>query len=1215
MSNRFQHLVRDALLAAFLAGSVGFAGGRTHPSVCRVEMESAGEGRVWTSGQAWEVKPVAGASGEAVLHGTAADALGESNGIALRIPRSGAYRLWVRYYQSVRPGSFYLLVRDEDGEAVAFRKLDWHARLASERPYLAAPSRPEKPGWAWECVPAVFERPMTASLSVGALIHGDGHARRQVDCVVLSGDPDFDPRAVMLDDLPTPPETRATDVRAAVAPSVHARLFAGVDDLKDRFHLGLINNASMYIDYARIVRLGFNADHGAWRGSARYGVGTMAALGAAEPKRIAVFATGSGRRDCELVIETHCLPAHARFDIPYVDAGTWLEPSEFRQYAGVVIGNLKSKPARAWTDDEIAVVRQYVEDGGHLIFIAGSAMRLAGHGRDVSRLQALLGGAYVGRAAAGSKVVDTDHAITRSLTNDTYPWLGKGACLMQLTTAVPLVGRAGADALAEVAINRVGQGTVVYFGQEWFRLYGGSREDADAYGSMIGAVVSLAGTAAPSRREPWTAEPLGPAVPLPESVAAPTKRKLTTNLRHVTPSDGKPLTLIENGHAVCVLVTGANASRAAEKATEELSRALFRLTGEVPPSVREEDLLLADGATQVRVRGRAEPALSAIIVGDSKVGRRLGLDPTVLPLEGYRLVTRGALLFIIGRDSTPEGLVLHGTMHGAMAFLERHVGFRWLWPGDLGEVVPSLASLVVGPFDETDWPALRQRKLRCSGAAGVPYHQPDVFAVEGDGVLTSKDGRKPKLQVHDRLLSGLRRLGISPDTHIVNIRRAYPWFMRQRLGSSLRLHYTHAYGGWWKKHGEAHPEWFALQMNGRRTQEPARERLCVSNAQLAAEVARAKMLQFEGDPLLTAASISPNDGSSQNNFCMCENCRRLDPPAAQEVQLMFTRGKTRFYVDYPALTDRYVTFYSRVAECLGDSLPSDRWLGCYAYSVYRSPPLYAQVHPRLLVGFVGLGYFNDHRLRLDRERWDAWAAKAQNLFLRPNLLHSGQGLPAAFPRKLSRDIKHCFETGMIAADFDSVMHHWATHGLNYYVLAKLLWDPSADPDAVAQDYCEKGFGPAADHIQRYFDSIQSLTDEIAAGYGQQQERELRGEEAGAGQKLELWQFYTDERLAGLREILERARAAAAGNAVVLERVDFLAFGLRYAELQYQVHQLMDGELDDAGLEEGRWLMDQRYAFFREILARHPLALNVGWLTWREGRGLARTFRWRPPASQ
>ncbi|MBT4817152.1 MAG: DUF4838 domain-containing protein [Lentisphaerae bacterium] len=941
---------------------------------------------------------------------------------------------------------------------------------------------------------------------------------------------------------------------------------------------------------------------------------TMSVLMAAEPKPIAVFATGSGRRDCELVIETHCLPAHARFDIPHVDARMWLEPGDFQKHSGVVIGNLKSKPARAWTDDEIAVVIQYVQDGGHLIFIAGSAMRLAGHGRDVSRLQALLGGAYIGRASSGSTVLGKDDPITRSLTNDTYPWLGKGVCLMQLTSAVPLIGEAGPKAGGEVAVNRVGQGTVTYFGQEWFRLYRASRQDADAYGSMIGAAVSgAAGTTVPSQREPWAATPLGPDGPLTRDVSPSRKRTLKPNLRRVPQVAGEPLTLIENGHIVCAVVTGADASRAAVKAVEELSRGLSRITGEISPLVREEDLLLEDdGETAVRIRGRAEPSKSAVIVGDSNIGRKLGLDSASLPLEGYRLVTRGRLLFIIGRDSTPEGLALHGTLHGAMAFLERHVGFRWLWPGDLGEVVPSLSSLTIDPVDEGDWPALRQRKLRCSGAAGVPYHQPDVFAVEGDEALTSKDGEKPTFQVHDRLLKGLRRLGISPDTHIVNIRRTYPWFIRQRLGSSLGLHYTHAYGGWWNENGEEHPEWFALQMNGRRTQEPSRERLCPSNAQLAAAVARTKMLQFEENPLLSAASISPNDGSSANNFCMCENCRRLDPPGAEKTRLMFTRGRTRIYVDYPALTDRYVTFYSRVAACLDDSLPPDRWLGCYAYSAYRAPPLYASVHPRLLVGFVGLGYFNDPKLQLDRERWDSWAAKARNLFLRPNLLHSGEGFPAAFPRKLSRDIKHCFETGMVAADFDSVMHHWATHGLNYYVLAKLLWDPSVDPDAVARDYCEKGFGPAADLVQRYFDDIESLTDEIAAGCGRQQERELRAEEAGVGQKLEFWQCYTDERLAGLRRLLEQARTVAEGNGVVLERLDFLALGLRYAELQSQVRQLARGELDDARREAGRQAMDERYVFFRGVLASHPLALNVGWLTWREGPGLARTFRWKPP---
>src|SRR5690606_37036415 len=119
-------------------------------------------------------------------------------------------------------------------------------------------------------------------------------------------------------------------------------------------------------------------------------------------------------------------------------------------------------------------------------------------------------------------------------------------------------------------------------------------------------------------------------------------------------------------------------------------------------------------------------------------------------------------------------------------------------------------------------------------------------------------------------------------------------------------------------------------------------------------------------------------------------------------------------------------------------------LGAYAYSTYRDAPLGAALHPSIIVGFVGFTYEDEPRRKADRQRWDAWVQRASKVILRPNALHGGQALPSVYPRRLAEDVRHCYETGMMAADFDSLMGHWSTQGLNYYVLAKVLWDPATN---------------------------------------------------------------------------------------------------------------------------------------------------------------------------
>src|SRR5690606_38721499 len=130
---------------------------------------------------------------------------------------------------------------------------------------------------------------------------------------------------------------------------------------------------------------------------------------------------------------------------------------------------------------------------------------------------------------------------------------------------------------------------------------------------------------------------------------------------------------------------------------------------------------------------------------------------------------------------------------------------------------------------------------------------------------------------------------------------------------------------------------------------------------------------------------------------------------------------------YVSLSDRYVTSYARIAEIVGKKYP-DKLLGCYAYSAYRTPPLYAKLPGNVLVGFVGLSYFNEKQRQTNLQDWDLWTRATEHLLLRPNALHGGHYFPSVFTHKIADDIKHCYQTGMMATDFDSIMHNWAGQG-------------------------------------------------------------------------------------------------------------------------------------------------------------------------------------------
>jgi hypothetical protein len=470
----------------------------------------------------------------------------------------------------------------------------------------------------------------------------------------------------------------------------------------------------------------------------------------------------------------------------------------------------------------------------------------------------------------------------------------------------------------------------------------------------------------------------------------------------------------------------------------------------------------------------------------------------------------------------------------------------------------------------------------------------------------------------------MKQLGLTSDDYVGWCGQSAAWWPQQRLGSSYyALSATHAFGGWWKRFGAEHPEWFALQRNGSRTpgRLPAeREKLCFSNPQLVQQVIREKIAEFQRDPGRDSVSVSPNDGGGNNSVCLCEACRRLDPVNGSPMPLDTCLDGKKLTVPYVALSDRTFTFYNQVAEGVAKVYP-DKLLGTYAYATYRDVPLGVRPHPNLLVGFVGMGYWDDEQLEGDRRRWEQWAVVAKTLFLRPNAFHQGHGMPGVFVTKLDRDIKRCYQTGMIAADFDSVLHHWATQGLNYYVLAKLLWDPSQDAEALVQDYCQKGFGPAGRVIRQYFRELEEVTDCCADEgsdkskgntAGEPREEELDESSVKRGETyLRLERTYTPAVIGQLRRTLAEARSAAGDDGRAKQRIEFLEVGLRYGELQANVHRAFFAkQTDKAALHR---LLDERYTVFRQIVRTQPFAVNVAYISWREGSLWNRTG-WKAPAA-
>ena len=613
------------------------------------------------------------------------------------------------------------------------------------------------------------------------------------------------------------------------------------------------------------------------------------------------------------------------------------------------------------------------------------------------------------------------------------------------------------------------------------------------------------------------------------------------------------LRLVTGGIPNAVIILRREPTPAAVSGAEILSDHLFQISGARLETIREPMLEKDDS----RVK---------ILVGETKLGAEHGSTGEGLGPGGILIQTHPGVLVLLGSESKPTSDPF-GTRYAVTTFLEKALGIRFLWPGEKGKVVPKRSTIDIAEMNIRFTPPIRQRRIRSAfdygdrkakGGARFDVTEEDYWRVNKAASATkSKDGG---------------------------------WFSWHRQGGSLRLVGGHAFSHYWEKYGKDHPEWFALASNGSRDQSRSsgRARFCVSN-ELIETIAREKIEQLnKGD--LNSASIGPNDGG-QTEFCTCAECRKLDP---KNPPTLLPGGKR-------PLTDRYVHFWNKITERVVKEHP-DAILTADAYGVYAAPPVETKLHPNIAIRFVGVTYTNEEKREFGLRNWVEWAKATKRIYLRSNFLLSGrrQGTPLVYVHKMAKDFRYIANHSMLGTDFDSCCHNWATHGLNYYILAKLLWDPNQDVDVLFNDYCQSGFGKGADSVKKYFLRIEELTNQIA-------EKQLRVHEP-----------FTPEVVTELRDLLEQAGEATKDDPESNARVAFLRTGLEYTDVFVQFYRLEKEHVDGGGgrlsaemKQRMREALDRNWISSREVFLKEHLAVNTATVAWGNWSYFAR-FGWSFP---
>jgi len=75
---------------------------------------------------------------------------------------------------------------------------------------------------------------------------------------------------------------------------------------------------------------------------------------------------------------------------------------------------------------------------------------------------------------------------------------------------------------------------------------------------------------------------------------------------------------------------------------------------------------------------------------------------------------------------------------------------------------------------------------------------------------------------------------------------------------------------------------------------------------------------------------------------------------------------------------------------------------------------------------------------------------------------------------ISSDLKYLQELeGVSGVISQCEPGNWGTYGLNYYIFARMAWDPGYDLEGIVDDYCKKYFGSASGPMKKYFTALEN----------------------------------------------------------------------------------------------------------------------------------------------
>jgi len=373
------------------------------------------------------------------------------------------------------------------------------------------------------------------------------------------------------------------------------------------------------------------------------------------------------------------------------------------------------------------------------------------------------------------------------------------------------------------------------------------------------------------------------------------------------------------------------------------------------------------------------------------------------------LGSEGIVIKTVGRDLILAGGAPRGTLYAVYSFLEDELGCRW-WTSRVS-TIPRRSSITVGPLDVRYVPVFE-------------YREPYWFdAFDSDWAVRNKaNGNRPDIDVKQ-------------GSH-----HTYQGFVHT-FNPLINP----------KTYFEDHPEWFSL-INGQRSVQ--RSQLCLTNAAMKQELIKNLKASLRQNPAATIASVSQNDWHGN---CQCAACVAIDKEEGSPAGLM-------------------LRFVNAVAEDIEKEFPHVA-ISTLAYQYTRKPPRITRPRHNVIVRLCSIECSFSVPLVHERNQafrddiigwskicnrlyiWDYTTNFRHHIMPHPNLRVLGPNVTFF----ADHHVKGIFEQGAYTTNGAEMAE------LRAWVLAKLLWHPDLNAQALIDEFIAGYYGAAAPHIKAYLD--------------------------------------------------------------------------------------------------------------------------------------------------